>query len=236
MGAYFQRTEYVVSDMRRFKCESATETHFIASMHSMYETKTLQRIAEYESLDAFSDFRKTLRYDGRALLSLPEVRKVLHTVLEKAGIYDKPDFSIIHGDLCLSNILYDRRNGIVRLIDPRGRFGEFDIYGDYRYDRCKLSHSLCGDYDFLVNGLFDMQTRNGEVTLTPHINDYQKQVKGLYAESRRSSSGQEELKVRLLESLLFLSMVPLHKDRPKSQRAFVVRGLELFTAIAEKIV
>ena len=35
---------------------------------------------------------------------------------------------IIHGDLCFSNILFDLPNQIVRLIDPRGRFGRPEPY------------------------------------------------------------------------------------------------------------
>jgi hypothetical protein len=35
--------------------------------------------------------------------------------------------------------------------------------------------------------------------------------------------------VNVIESLLFLSMIPLHADRPRSQTAFLARGLELFT-------
>ena len=61
---------------------------------------------------------------------------------------------IVHGDLCLSNILYDLRSRICKLLDPRGSFGAAGIYGDPRYDVAKLYHSIYGLYDFITNDLF----------------------------------------------------------------------------------
>ena len=54
--------------------------------------------------------------------------------------------SIMHGDFCLSNILYDLRSRICKLLDPRGSFGASGIYGDPRYDVAKLYHSVYGLY------------------------------------------------------------------------------------------
>ena len=54
-----------------------------------------------------------------------------------------------HGDLCLSNILacYD---GNVRFIDPRG---SDSIWLDEYYDMAKLSQSIMGGYDFIINDI-----------------------------------------------------------------------------------
>lgn len=63
--------------------------------------------------------------------------------------------TIIHGDYCFSNILFDSSNYIFRLVDPRGRLdADATIYGDPRYDIAKLRHSVVGLYDFIVQGLF----------------------------------------------------------------------------------
>ena len=68
----------------------------------------------------------------------------------------------MHGDFCFSNILFDLGHQIVRVIDPRGRFGQKGIYSDPRYDMAKLRHSIGGLYDFIVADLFDVQEQEGE--------------------------------------------------------------------------
>jgi hypothetical protein len=74
------------------------------------------------------------------------------------SLYDEGHFCVMHGDFCFNNILYDLHGGIVRLIDPRGSFGDKcpGIFGDCKYDLAKLAHSGIGRYDYLVNGLFSL--------------------------------------------------------------------------------
>ena len=38
----------------------------------------------------------------------------------------------MHGDYCFSNIIFNHKDGIVKLIDPTGSFGsKIGIYGEY---------------------------------------------------------------------------------------------------------
>ena len=62
-----------------------------------------------------------------------------------------------HGDLCFSNILYQRHANILRMIDPKGAKEEEDIWTDPWYDLAKLSHSICGRYDFFNSGLYRVE-------------------------------------------------------------------------------
>ncbi|GAG01033.1 unnamed protein product, partial [marine sediment metagenome] len=157
---------------------------------------------------------------------------LLPQLIENMGIYEKQSFSIIHGDLCLSNILYDRRNKIVRVIDPRGGFGRFDIYGDPRYDIAKLCHSLEGDYDFFVNQMFDLNVEDKSINLRIHNQDRHIAIKEVFHNRLLENRADIYAQIKLIESLLFLSMVPLHSDRFLCQQAFLARGLEIFTAVA----
>ena len=125
--------------------------------------KTFARMDLYKDLTQFNWAKNNnLNINGVPCLSIDKIYDSVSIILNKSKIYNNPEFSIIHGDFCFSNILFDRKNTSIRLIDPRGSFGEFDIYGDPNYDLCKLSHSIEGDYDFFINGLFDF-----------HINDYE---------------------------------------------------------------
>lgn len=41
-------------------------------------------------------------------------------------------------------------------MNPRGKFGKYDIYGDPRYELAKLFHSVDGKYDFIIKDLFNI--------------------------------------------------------------------------------
>lgn len=228
----FDSINSVVSEMKDYTLNTDHETDLISSMKSMYETKTFDRIQSYVDNPLFASFKHQTFCNKHSLMSLPEVIQTLPEVLSLSGVYNNPRFCVIHGDLCFSNILYDRRNGIVRVIDPRGSFGKYDIYGDSTYDRAKLSHSIRGDYDFLVQGLFDLRHNGNEFILCPHLSPAQIKIKELFDQINLNG---DVIKVRLIESLLFLSMIPLHSDRPRSQIAFILKGLELFSNIAKSV-
>ena len=239
LGAWariFRSIEQALSDMREFKLTSESAADVTSACIKMYETKTLDRINQYKELPDFCWANQSgLQINGAMVMTLNEVIEQLPQVLTHSGLCDTKDLSVIHGDPCLSNILFDRRNGIVRMIDPRGRFGSYDIYGDPLYDWAKLSHSIEGDYDFLVNDLFDFEINGSQVELTPHLSSNHIAIKNLYHQRVIDHLGiNEHLRIRLLESLLFLSMIPLHGDRPRSQQAFLARGLWLFSEIRDK--
>ena len=71
-------------------------------------------------------------------------------------LYEVDTFNIIHGDLCFANIMVDTNLSFIKVIDPRGKFGTYDIYGDFRYELAKLFHSVDGKYDFIIKDLFDV--------------------------------------------------------------------------------
>ena len=51
----------------------------------------------------------------------------------------------IHGDLCLSNILFNSRINSIKVIDPRGigYNNNLTIYGDQNYDLAKINSFDC---------------------------------------------------------------------------------------------
>lgn len=127
-----------------------------------------------------------------------------------------------HGDFCFSNILYDKTIGLMKLIDPRGAATEADLWTDPYYDAAKLSHSVLGNYDFFNNGLFDLTVDEAletqvRLTMQAPMADAASRVLERFFEA-----GFDPALVRLYEASLFLSMVPLHMDRPKKALAFLL--------------
>lgn len=119
----------------------------------------------------------------------------------------------MHGDFCFSNILYDMPSGIVRLIDPRGSFGEqcVGIYGDQKYDLAKLAHSAEYGYDFLVNGLYTVRRAGSVIEYSLATRECAPLVASL-SRTLITELGYDNDDISLLTSLLFLSMCPLHSE------------------------
>jgi len=198
----------------------------------MYLDKTQRRLARTRDEPHLASFwRDEVVIDGEARAGLPKLLDGLERRLEAAGLLGGEPLTVIHGDFCMSNILYDRRNAIIRVIDPRGRFGDVRGFGDPLYDIAKLSHSFLGNYDLLVAGHFDLQMTGATVALTPHLRPQQRAVQQLFAKKLVEWRPGAWQTVRLIESLLFLSMVPLHSDRPRSQQAFLAHGMRLYGSL-----
>lgn len=235
----FQGLRKTIERMGEYAYSPAESSELVAAMREMYETKTAQRLAPVLTDARFARFcRDRITINGQHCFGLPAGLEQLSSLIEATGIYQQDRFALIHGDLCLSNILYDSRNRIIRLIDPRGGFGTYDMYGDARYDLAKLAHSMEGDYDFYVNGLFDLQWQtDDELVLRPHLRPSHEVIKRIYRRQLKQAtqSCQQQAQLQLIESLLFLSMVPLHQDRPLSQEAFLARGLLSLSRVAHDL-
>jgi hypothetical protein len=151
-----------------------------------------------------------------------------------ASMYRDRDFCVMHGDFCFSNILYDMPSGIVRLIDPRGSFGEqcVGIYGDQKYDLAKLAHSAVYGYDFLVNGLYSVKQAGSTIEYSLATRECGPLVASLTRELI-ADLGYDSDEIALLTSLLFLSMCPLHSEDSTRQLTMYVHGLLLFNSCLE---
>lgn len=206
-----------------------------SALRDMYEIKTRTRLNSLAGQAALAPFfQDSVRINGKTCPGIPRVLAAIPALMAATGLDQAPRLTIIHGDLCLSNILFDARNCAIRVIDPRGSFGPWDIYGDPRYDLAKLSHSIAGDYDLIVNDMVATAwDADGGFRFEPHLTPRHHAVKALFQEWLRRRTGPDGAQaVALIESLLFLSMAPLHADRPQAQRAFIANGLARFDAVA----
>lgn len=197
----------------------------------MYLEKTQHRLSEMQSLD--DNWRSILSRDylwlnGRKLQNYNLLYPALERAIEK--LVSTVKGTVIHGDLCFSNILYDLNNQIVRLIDPRGSFGRKGIYGDPRYDIAKLRHSVSGLYDFIVADLFEIEESDGSFRAAV-FSDNLPEALTERLDNLIIDSGYDVREIRLIEGLLFLSMVPLHNDRPQRQQLMYLTGLKLLNEV-----
>ncbi|HTM52904.1 MAG TPA: hypothetical protein VL175_02710 [Pirellulales bacterium] len=196
-------------------------------VEEMYLGKTRRRL---ETMRAPDELLALVAHDGPVTLNGREVPNLpaLWGRLENevARLAENVQGAVVHGDLCLSNILYDLRSRICKLLDPRGSFGAAGIYGDPRYDVAKLYHSIYGLYDFITNDLFHVSVDGARMDLDirsrpSHRHILERFEKVFFAEFDRRE-------ILLITGLLFASMPALHYDAPRRQLAMYGRALEIF--------
>lgn len=131
----------------------------------------------------------------------------------------------IHGDFCLANMLFKFDDDILRLIDPRGSFGESGIRGDIRYDYAKLYHSLDGKYEFLINNWYHLERKPGEYTLlfqnTYGIDIFKKKFE------ERFFPTISKREIKLIEGCIYIGMCARHNDDPTRQLAMYLTGIRI---------
>lgn len=201
-------------------------------IYDMYIGKTCERLELLTGQDTYwsSLLRQPrIEFNGQVIRNiyeiLPELKSVVKTLSESAQV------QIIHGDFCFSNILFDVNNQIIRLIDPRGHFGRKGIYGDSRYDVAKLRHSISGLYDFILAGIFKTEeTSPGVFSGQVFANGIQKPLEQ-YFDQLLADQGYNLKEIRLIEGLLFVSMLPYHQDYPDRQKMFFLTGLNLLNEV-----
>ncbi len=202
-------------------------------LHEIYIHKTNERI--HQMLAQGNNWEElwnkpTIVFNGHTYLNIQDCLAKLTLDIEQ--LKNRSSFHIIHGDYCLSNILYDLNNQIVRLIDPRGSFGEKGIYGDARYDIAKLRHSVVGLYDYIVGDLFSIQQTTTGFNYKL-LEDEKNTYLANYIDKCIEKYGYDLREIKLIEGLLFLSMIPYHADYTERQYMMYVRSTEIFNELIE---
>jgi len=197
-------------------------------IYDMYIGKTCERLEALIRQDGSWNslfHRPKIEYNRKVLKNIYEILPELILIVQK--ISRSGQIHIIHGDFCFSNILFDVNNQIIRLIDPRGHFGRKGIYGDSRYDIAKLRHSISGLYDFIVADMFSIaETAPGVFSGQVFVNGIQEPLER-YFDQLLVDQGYSLKEIRLIEGLLFVSMLPYHQDQPRRQKMFFLTGLSL---------
>ena len=196
-----------------------------AALKALAADKTLVRLERFARETGFP-IDRPLSLEGAAQPSLVQIAERLVPAYDLGS--GRAD-SVMHGDFCFSNILYDSRVRRIKAIDPRGLVGDKPtIYGDLRYDLAKLAHSAVGRYDQIIAGRYGCQVHGHDYSLAFEPIACQPWLEAALGDLVVGGVGGLSTPVRALTVSLFLSMIPLHADRPDRQRAFVANGLRLW--------
>lgn len=202
------------------------------SLKKLYIGKTNERLEKLRKDNKFFYyFKNSFKINGIIYPPLDEFIKKLEEYCIKFDILNIKEFNIIHGDYFFANILYEPNSNIIRLIDPRGDFGGHGIYGDPYYELAKLSHSIDGMYDFIVEDLFELKEKN-KYDFDYKISFSKKHIE-IKEEFYSRFSKKDIQKIKFIQSLLFLSMIPLHYDKPERQKVMLGTGIKLLYEVIE---
>ena len=160
--------------------------------------------------------------DENKSYSLIEILEFAHGCINSNQIT-----TFVHGDFCFSNILFDFQRNNIKVIDPRGLdFNDnLSVYGDLRYDLAKLVHSAIGKYDFIVSDRFSIMENNNKIILElpSQVANISNQIK-----DEIEKLGYCYREILAITITLFLSMLPLHYDKPNRQKAFIATAIKLY--------
>ena len=165
--------------------------------------------------DNFKNFFKNeISVNGKKYQSLESIMKLLEVEIPNM-LYDVDEFHIIHGDLCFANIMIDTNLSFIKVIDPRGKFGKFDIY------------------DFIIKDMFHVAYNVDDATITYSIIDRKRNfdLYELFVEVFAEEIAGDIKKIEFIEALLFLSMIPLHGESLQHQMVMLGTGLEILNRV-----
>lgn len=201
---------------------------------SLYVDKVEERINDLKELPEFKKIANLLE-NNEKLKSIDDIYTWYLALKEKVEKrVDYPTISAIgHGDPCFANAMYNRSTRTLKFIDPKGALCEEDLWTNPYYDIAKLSHSVCGRYDFFNNAMFDITIDDKfDYLLTiPFDNTEYKEI----FRNKVEENGFDYWSVRLYEASLFLSMLPLHIDYPHKVFGFILNAVHILKEIEENV-
>ena len=205
----------------------------LADYDLIYKTKTEVRIQEL--INSNESFKHILASD---VLFINEKKYRNWSVIKEEielkihDLYHEEDNCLIHGDLCFSNIFCDFKNKNFKLIDPRGKWGS-DMHGDVKYDVAKIRHSIVDGFDTITNGLYSASLSESNHIAMKIFKPKNHQEICMHLDNLIQNKWNLN-EIKLIEGLLFISMLPLHKDHFERQLAFYSIGIQLLNEVLDE--
>lgn len=185
------------------------EVGFNADIYNEYIKVTIER---YNKIQAF------IPKDTKSI-SFLSVEQNFYEIIERLHKYlltRKYNWGIIHGDTNSTNTMYNPKTNEIKFIDPRGKFGNSNMYGDVDYDYAKFLYGITG-YDIFNLDKNYKFTYNGELMFMnmPGID--------LLTDNKITSDNH----LKILVGLIWLKLPFYIKNNPNKIIASYFRGMLL---------
>jgi hypothetical protein len=218
-----------IQQTQQYQIESS-EHH--ASLNELFQKKTELRLNDLFSTN--QTIPKGCVYVNN--IEKPSLRELASLSSQYLPL-ETNSINIIHGDLCFSNILYDFRAGSIKVIDPRGLdlAERASLYGNSFYDIAKLAHSIMGLYDLIVAGYFYAKLVDNNLTFSIAQNESRDQVMAFFSNQISEQFNVSKIELYAMQIHLFISMLPLHADRPDRQLGFIGNAYRLYDQLIKAL-
>jgi hypothetical protein len=207
-----------------------SKQEYVEKSNELYLDKLINRINDLKNVKLYENLNSFISSgtDYNSIDEVLEKYKKLYNIVLKTRKFEY--FAVIgHGDLCFSNILYDNDTALLRLIDPKGALAQEDLWTNPYYDIAKLSHSVCGSYDFFNSGLYEINL-DSDLKFKLTINFDNSDCLTIF-KRHLAENGFNYACVRIFEASLFLSMLPLHMDYPKKVFGFLLNAINIMNEV-----
>lgn len=208
-------------------CISVSSLDDSYDIQSLLSLKTEERLKDYMKDQNF-DMNTLWRFNEQEPISISQILNRISPLLPTSA-----KKTIMHGDFCFSNILYDFKADRIKVVDPRGI--DFNknatIYGSYIYDIAKLSHSVIGHYDKIISGLYSLDVSDGNISFNLYDKENISDLEVWFVKQCKVRYGLDRDSILAMQIHLFLSMLPLHADDITRQQALFANTFRLFSDI-----
>ncbi|MBR4718894.1 MAG: hypothetical protein IKP31_01485 [Lachnospiraceae bacterium] len=215
------------------KEKQVSDEEYEQKAKALYLDKVSERTERLKQLNGYERIREYIA-SGTEFKDIDEIIERYRSIYDSitAGRKFKKLLTVGHGDLCFSNILYNHDARLLRLIDPKGAMEEDEMYMNPYYDLAKLSHSICGLYDYFNSDQYEI-VLGDNMKLELKIDCDNDRYVDIFKEYL-DKNGFDIRLIRLYEASLFLSMLPLHMDREKKVFGFILNALNILDELEKK--
>ncbi len=133
------------------------------------------------------------------------------------------NWGTIHGDTNSTNTMYNEKLGIIKFIDPRGKFGNSSMLGDTDYDYAKFLYGITGYDEFNLDKFYRFTHKSADVFMD---------MPGMNMLMDDSITSDKHLKI--LVGLIWLKLPFYIKNNPNKIIASYFRGMLLLNEYLPK--
>lgn len=222
----FDKIFEIIGDFNKFQCKKPEIENYREAYIGKLEERMIS-LRKYEEIYTLTE-QPSVKINGKLYFGWKHYLSYIKECVDDQ--FTRLNSVAIHGDLCFSNILYDPKTNLMRLIDPRGEFFGEGIYGDPFYDIAKIMHSVHGGYDFIIQQMYILSEQEKfEFSFNLIQSDESKNIKNILLNKLNKRYTPSEIRTILIyEALLFLTMLPFHSDDVKRQKALYLTSLIVF--------
>jgi hypothetical protein len=195
-----------------------------SELYEILIKKALRRAQELENEEL-----KNILFSG-CILNGVSRKSLASLLISNIGVLFKvtKDVSVLHGDLCFSNIMISDDLKRIKVLDPRGGFDKPSIYGPKAYDIAKLAQSCYSWYDKIVENQYQLSRSDNEYALSLTGQDWTEDARDAF-DPLLETMGLTEMDAKALAGLMLAGTPGLHLDDPDRAVALALNAVLLLS-------